>query len=154
MAQDDPVAHFFGGQTQTKSPQPVAAPETDEFGLPVETAAAEQDRDGEIAVDVYQTDQNVVIVSPVAGVDPEEIQISAGQDTITISGQRQAAHTKKQHGLITQEIYWGSFSRTVQLPDGTAPERAQAAFKHGVLTVKVPKTEQPKKKTIKVQSDD
>src|SRR5689334_11550930 len=104
----DSVAHFFGG-TDAAYDEPVNltldAPEED-----VETL------EGEIAVDVFQTDTHVLIVSPIAGVRPEDIQISATDDTITIAGERKSEHKIQEEHLIVQEIYWGAFERTVTLP--------------------------------------
>lgn len=155
MAHDDQVAHFFGGRNDTQAPAspPARQSGADEFGFGTENGA-EAGLDGEISIDVYETERGIVIVSPVAGVHPEQIEITAGENTVTISGKRHAEHTQRKQGLIAQEIYWGSFSRTVQLPAGTDPEQAKASFKHGILTVNIPKTEQSKKKTIKVHSDE
>lgn len=146
---DDPVAHFFGGRNDAPT-QPVAT-EPDPFNLEAEADAGEG-LEGEIAVDVYQTDQNVVIVSPIAGVDPSQIEITAGEDTVTISGQRNAEHLKRSENMITQEIYWGAFERTVKLPVPCEVEHASAACKQGVLTVTIPKSSKARKKTIKVKS--
>lgn len=147
---DDPVAHFFGGRNDAPA-QPVAAEPTDAFNLEADTDAADG-LEGEIAVDVYQTDTDVVIVSPIAGVDPDQIEISAGEDSVTISGQRNAEHTKHSKNMITQEIYWGVFERTVTLPVACEVEHASASCKQGVLTLRIPKSAKEKKKTIKVKS--
>lgn len=151
---DDPVAHFFGGRNDVPTPpRSLAVNAADELGLEPEDDVAES-LEGEIAVDVYETDTDVVIVSPIAGVDPEEIQISAGEDSVTISGQRKAEHTKHGKNLITQEIYWGSFERTVELPVPCEVNHASASCKQGVLTVTIPKSHKARKKTIKVKSEE
>lgn len=143
---DDAIAHFFGGTG--------AADDTD-FSLDTPeqvTVSGETDEEGEIAVDVYQTDTQVVVVSPLAGVDPNEIEIAAGDDSVTISGERKAEHTEQSENVFTQEIYWGSFSRTVELPVPCDIDKAAASFKHGVLTVKIPKAGKAKKLVIKVKT--
>ena len=139
----DSVSHFFGG-----------ANDLDEaVNLTLETPEAElASLEGEIAVDVYQTDTHVIIVSPIAGVLPENIEISANDDTITISGERKSEHTTKGHNSITQEIYWGAFERTVALPVPCLVDKAVASCKHGILTVKVPKASTAKKRKIKVKA--
>ena len=146
---DDSVAHFFGGGASTGS--------DDELNLSLEPTETDEELEpnleGEIAVDVYQTDNHVVIVSPIAGVDPADIEIGATDDTITISGERQGEHTSQGHNLVTQEIYWGAFSRTVTLPVPCAVDKASAAFKHGILTVSIPKTGKEKKRVIKVKTE-
>lgn len=148
MAFDDDSAHFFGtSAAKTKAPdEPVA-----ELGLEAE---AEAGIDGEVAVDVYQTDHDVVIVSPLAGVNPDGVELSATEDSVTISGERKSAHTERKENMITQEIYWGSFSRTVSLPVPCDVDKADASFKHGILTVKIPKSGKAQKRTIKVKSDE
>lgn len=145
MARDksDGLGHFFGG---------VGTDEGAGFSLDESPQAPEESApDGEIAIDCFETERSVVVVSPLAGVDPEEIEIAASEDSITISGERKAEHTSQSGNLITQEIYWGSFSRTVELPSACDVDKAQAAFKHGVLTVTIPKTGQAKKRVIKVK---
>lgn len=153
---DDAIAHFFGGTGAPagRSHEPnrdfsLDTPETSPFA-----AADETDDDGEIAVDVYQTETDVVIMTPLAGVKPEDIEISGDDDSITITGERKAEHKERTENFSVQEIYWGSFSRTVTLPAPCDVDKAAASFKHGVLTVKVPKTGKAKKRVIKVKTDE
>lgn len=141
----DSVAHFFGGTNDD-------VPETTEQPLE-ESADLSANLEGEIAVDVYQTDNHVVIVSPIAGVQPEDIEISAADDTLTISGERKAEHTTSEENVLTQEIYWGAFSRTVMLPVPCVVDKASASFKNGVLTVRIPKSSKAKKKVIRVKTE-
>ncbi len=151
---DDPVTHFFGGRGDAPAPpRPPAVTASDDLGLESDDDPADA-LEGEIAVDVYETDTDVVIVSPIAGVDPEEIRISAGEDSVTISGQRKAEHTTRGKNLITQEIYWGSFERTVELPVPCEVNHASASCKQGVLTVTIPKSHKARKKTIKVRTEE
>jgi HSP20 family protein len=149
MAQtDDQSASPFFGTTQ---PEPVT--ETPEpFAQRVEEAVSEEQAGGEIAVDVHETDDAVIIVSPIAGVNPENVEISADDDSVTISGERRAEHSSRSKNTLLQEIYWGKFSRTIALPAGAEVEKAKATFKHGVLTVTIPKTGKAKKRTIKVKT--
>lgn len=142
----DSVTHFFGGT------DPAAA---DELNVSLDTPDAEEDAslDGEIAVDVYQDSTHVVVISPIAGVRPDKIEISADDDAITISGERGAEHLQQENDVITQEIYWGSFSRTVALPVPCLVDKAVASFKHGVLTVRIPKVSaKTRKRVIKVKA--
>ena len=129
----------------------------DDLNLSLEPTEEDDDLEGnlegEIAVDVYQTETDVVIVSPIAGVDPADIEIGATDDTLTVSGERRSEHSARGENVHTQEIYWGSFSRTVQLPVPCEVDKAQASYKHGILTVRVPKTGQTRKRTIKVKTE-
>lgn len=141
----DSVAHFFGGTDPGVQ---------EEVNLTLDATEDEsvEELEGEIAVDVYQTDSDVIIVSPIAGVDPELIDISATEDTITIDGERKSEHTTATNDVIMQEIYWGTFSRTVSLPVPCVVDKASASFKHGVLVINVPKAGKAKKRTIKVKA--
>lgn len=106
--------------------------------------------EGQLAVDVYQTKENVVIKAPIAGVKPDKIDISVSEDVVTIRGERvEETEVDREHYYV-QECYWGSFSRSVILPTSTIAEKAQASLKDGVLTVTIPKVAQDKVKKIKV----
>ena len=142
---------FFGATEPEAQPEP-AAQDAQPFARHVEETADDEQAGGEIAIDVHETDDSVIIVSPIAGVDPENVEISADDDAVTISGERLAEHHARSKRTVKQEIYWGKFSRTVELPAGADVEKAKAAFKHGVLTVTIPKTGKTKKRTIKVKT--
>lgn len=106
--------------------------------------------EGQLAVDVYQTKDNVVIKAPIAGVKSDKIDISVSEDVVTIRGERvEETEVEREHYYV-QECYWGSFSRSVILPTSTVAEKAQAVLKDGVLTVTIPKVAQDKVKKIKV----
>jgi len=120
-------------------------------------APAEGDEDwmaeaeGQLAVDVYQTKENVVIKAPIAGVNVDDIDIEVAEDVVTIRGERkEEAEVDREHYYV-QECYWGSFSRSVILPTSTVAEKAAASLKDGVLTITIPKVAQDKVKKIKVK---
>ncbi len=138
--EDQAVSPFFGSSTEPDEARTEDEPE------------AEDTVGGEIAVDVHETEDAIVIVSPIAGVDPENVTIGADDDSITITGERKTEHVGKSRNTHIQEIYWGAFSRTVQLPVPCEVDKAQATFKHGILTVEVPKSRKTKKRTIKVKT--
>ena len=107
--------------------------------------------EGQLAVDVYQTKENVVIKAPIAGVTPDKIDIEVAEDVVTIRGERKdEAEVDREHYYV-QECYWGAFSRSVILPTSTIAEKAAAALKDGVLTITIPKVAQDKVKKIKVK---
>ena len=107
--------------------------------------------EGQLAVDVYQTKENVVIKAPIAGVTPDGIDISVAEDVVTIRGERVEEKEVDREHYYVQECYWGSFSRSVILPTSTIAEKAAASLKDGVLTVTIPKVAQDKVKKIKVK---
>lgn len=108
--------------------------------------------EGQLAVDVYQTKDSVVVKAPIAGVRPEDIDIAISEDVMTIRGDRKEETVVEKEHYYVQECFWGSFSRSIILPTSTIAEKAQATLKDGVLTVVVPKVVQEDKiKKIKVK---
>ncbi len=109
-----------------------------------------EDVEGQLAVDVYQTKDNVVIKAPIAGVTPDKIDIEVAEDVVTIRGERVEEKEVDREHYYVQECYWGAFSRSVILPTSTVAEKAAASLKDGVLTITIPKVAQNKVKKIKV----
>jgi len=106
--------------------------------------------EGELAVDVYQTDDDLVIQSAIAGVKPEDLDITLERDIIIIKGGRE--NPEKETGdYFTQECYWGPFSREIILPVEVDPDRTEAIMKDGILTIRIPKILREKKRKIKVK---
>ncbi len=114
--------------------------------------AEEEQEEGELTVDVYQTAGEIVVSTMVAGVRPEDLQVTITRDMITIKGKREENKTINQENYFTKELYWGSFSRTILLPQEIDPEEAEAIEKHGLLVIKLPKVDKEKKTNIKVKS--
>lgn len=107
--------------------------------------------EGELAVDVYQTPSSFIIESTIAGVNPEDIDISTTPESITIKGKREKEQRIKTEDYIHQECYWGRFSRTIILPQEIDPDKVQANIKNGVLKVSLPKINKGKTKKVKVK---
>lgn len=124
---------------------------------PLETASVYQDNwvstnsEGQLSVDVYQTDNAIIIKSAVAGVAPEEIDISITNDMITIRGSRMQNEIIPEENYIYQECYWGTFSRSIILPVPIKSDKAAAEFKKGILTVTLPKAAYAQ--TVKIAVD-
>jgi HSP20 family protein len=106
--------------------------------------------EGMLALDMYQTDDATVIKSSVPGVKPEEIEISISGNTLTISGESKEEEEVKEENYIRRERRYGSFSRSVVLPEGLESDKAEASFDDGVLTLTIPKAPESKPKVIKV----
>ena len=108
----------------------------------------EQDFSGQLAVDVYQTKDDIVIKSTIAGVKPEDIDISINNDMITIRGKREKDHEVIEDDYFYRECYWGGFSRSVILPCEVKTDKIKASMKNGVLTVILPKATKVSKVTV------
>lgn len=108
--------------------------------------------EAELAVDVYQTPTDIVIQTFVAGVRPENLDLTIARDTITISGKREENRNVGEDNYFIKELYWGKFSRTISLPQEIEPEEAEATERHGLLTIRLEKIDKDKKTNIKVKS--
>jgi len=109
------------------------------------------DEEGQLMIDVYRTDSDMVIKSAIAGIKSEDIDISISNNTVTIKGRRRKNESIPPENYDLQEIYWGPFSRSVILPTDIDAEKIKASLKDGILTIRFPKLEKTKTKTIKVR---
>jgi len=109
--------------------------------------------EGQLTIDVYQTPNEIVIKSTIAGVKPDNIDISMTNDMITIKGTRQKDEQVKEEDYYYQECYWGPFSRSVILPVDVEVDNADAGMKNGILTIRLPKIEKIKTKKITIKSE-
>ncbi len=104
------------------------------------------------AVDMYQTDNEVVVKAAVPGMKPEDVQISVTGDMLTIKGETQEKSETKEKAYHIREHRWGSFERVVGLPTAVVSDKAQAEFENGILTITLPKAEEVKPKMISVKA--
>ncbi len=109
------------------------------------------DYEGALNIDMYQTKDNVIIKSTIAGVRPEDIDITVANDMVSIKGSRQKEENVAADDYFYQECYWGSFSRSVIVPVDIDSEHIEADLKDGILTVIVPKAAKAKTKKVKVK---
>jgi len=112
----------------------------------------EENEEAELAVDVYQTPTEIIVQTMVAGVNPEDLELSIARDMITIKGHREESRTIDEENYFSKELYWGRFSRTISLPAEVEPEEVEAVEKHGLLTVKIKKVDKGKKNSVKIKS--
>jgi len=124
---------------------------------PQESPAREADdwmpeSEGQLTIDVYQTPADIVIKSTIAGVNPEDLDITITNDMVTIKGKRERDEEISTNDYYYQECYWGAFSRSVILPVDVEAEKAEAGMKNGILTIKLPKIEKITTRKIRVSS--
>ncbi len=112
----------------------------------------EDEKDGELTVDVYQTGEMIIIKAMIAGVRPEDLDISITRDIVTIHGKREEERTAKEDDYFVKELYWGSFSRSISLPEEIDVDEAEAIEKHGLLILKLPKLDKKKQSKLKVRT--
>ena len=111
-----------------------------------------EEEECELSVDVYQTPSEIIIQTMVAGVKPEDLNISITREMVTIKGTREAVRTISDEDYFQRELYWGSFSRTILLPAEIETEEAEAAEKNGLLTIRLPKIDKDKTAKLKVKT--
>jgi len=112
----------------------------------------EEAEEGQLTVDVYQMPNEIIIKSMVAGVEPQDLEISITRDMVTLKGKRQEQKTIMKEDYFFKELYWGSFSRTILLPAEIDPDGAEASERHGLLTIRLPKLDKNKTQQIKVKA--
>lgn len=113
----------------------------------------EEEGEGQLTIDVYQTSDEIIIESPIAGVRPENLDVSITTESVTITGKREKERKVKEEDYFYQECYWGRFSRSIILPQEVDAEKAEATVKNGVLTIRLPKLNRQRSKKLKVQSE-
>ena len=113
---------------------------------------AAEEPTGELAVDVYQTPDAIVVKALVAGVQPTTIDIALTREMLTISGTRADEREVEEDGYFQRELYWGSFSRTILLPEEVDVDMAEASEKHGILMIRLPKINKKRQTKLKVRS--
>jgi HSP20 family molecular chaperone IbpA len=102
---------------------------------------------GELAVDVYETEDHIIVQSMVAGVKPESLDITIGREIVVIKGKREDTRKITNDKFFIKELYWGMFARTITLSQEVDPDMAEASE-----TLKLTKFDKAKKATIKVKS--
>ncbi len=107
--------------------------------------------EGQLTVDVYQTDKEIIIQSAIAGIEPENLDITIENDLVIIKGNREKKFIEEKKNYFYQECYWGRFSREIILPAEVDGSRAKATMEKGVLTIRMPKIEREKKRKITVR---
>ncbi|MEW5719516.1 MAG: Hsp20/alpha crystallin family protein [Chloroflexota bacterium] len=105
-----------------------------------------------LALDVYETKDEVVVKAALPGVKPDDTQVTITGDTLTIRGEAKEEKEIKEENYIRKERNFGSFARSLTLPAGLKADKAEATFENGVLTLKIPKSEEVKPKSIKVKA--
>lgn len=108
--------------------------------------------EGQLALDVYQTNNHIVILAPIAGVKLEDMSVEVTDDVLTIRGQRHYEKKVEEENYFTQECFWGDFSRSIVLPASVDTGKISASFDDGVLKIEIPKIEKIKSKSIKIKT--
>jgi HSP20 family protein len=112
----------------------------------------QKEQEAELAVDVSQTPTEILIKTMVAGVNPDELDVSISQEMVVIKGSRRESHHMEDNDYFHKELYWGSFSRTILLPAEVKAEEAIAELRHGLLTIRLPKIDKQKQTKLRIKT--
>lgn len=119
---------------------------------PLDDDLQQNSSEGQLPVDVHQTGSDIVIRAFVAGVRPDELNISISRDMVEIEGSRSERDEVAGPDYFTRELFWGSFSRAILLPEEVDVESASANAKDGLLTIILPKLDKAKQTKLKVKA--
>jgi len=104
------------------------------------------------AIDMYQTDDEIVVKASLPGVKPDEVQINITGEILTIKGETKQVEEKNEKAWHMREQRWGTFERAVALPTEVVSDKAKAEFESGILTITLPKAEEVKPKIISIKA--
>ena len=122
----------------------------DNWQEPEEHHSSQQE--GELPVDMFQTNDAIIIKALVAGVSPADLDISITRDMVTIRGVREEYQETNDDNYFHRELFWGSFTRTLVLPEEVVIDEAEAQEKHGLLEIRLPKLDKHRSTQLKVRS--
>ncbi len=164
MSHDDNTKKFFeklAGVVSTESdeeqnfePQLVKASSVKERETNFEKEKESEifdEGEGQLAIDVYQTSDDIVIEAAIAGVNADDLDLEISPEAITVKGKREYTGKTEGRDYLYQECYWGRFSRSVILPQEINPDHVSATFKNGILKIILPKVDKKKSKKVKVR---
>lgn len=109
--------------------------------------------EGQLTLDMWQTPDEIVVQTIIGAVKPEDLDVSISHDMVTIKGKREKAKEISDKDHFYQELYWGSFSRSILLPQEIDSDEAEASIKNGLLTIRLPKLDKAKIQKLKVRNE-
>lgn len=146
LIEDELTAAFLNDDALASNPTSAAQTPAEE-----NWDEAEEEFPGQLAVDVYETDEKLVIKARTAGVNKEDLDVSISDGILTISGTLSSGDETDATNWHIQECYWGEFSRTLALPVSVKEDEVEAVLKDGVLTIRFSKIRQEAAKRIQIQ---
>jgi HSP20 family protein len=137
-AQEEPIEEKIETEAKPKEKKPL---------LEKDWSLAE----GQLAIDVYQAEDEIIIESAIGGVKPKDLEITIENGMVQIKGIRQKIETVEKNNYFIQECHWGSFSRQFVLPVEVDASRSEASLKDGILTIKIPKIQREKVTKLEIR---
>lgn len=146
LMEDELSAAFLGDELAgegTEQPTSNAGPQSDEW-------EEEDSVPGQLALDVYETREKLIVKARTAGVNKNDLDVSIADNTLTIRGTLSAGEESDVENYFLQECYWGEFSRSIALPIPVKEDEIEAVLKEGVLTIAFTKVKQDTVKKIQI----
>jgi HSP20 family protein len=150
----DPKAIGIGNLATNlkRAPQSRSAPLSNLKKVPDEISGSEEGEVAQLAVDVRETNDNLIIIAPLAGVNHDELRVEITEDVVTIEGERQSPVLENSDDdYLVQECFFGSFSRSIVLPEAVNSKKARAEFKKSILVLTIPKLDNVRTRIVKIQ---
>lgn len=144
-AQEMPRAHLAISGTKMRAHKPLPVKKDEDW--------LTADEEGQLTVDVFQTENEIIVQSTVAGVRPDDLDVQITRDMITVRGKREQTREISQENYFYQELYWGTFSRSIMFPTEVDVDGAEATLKNGLLTVRLPKLDRNRAERLKVKNE-
>lgn len=144
LLEDELTAAFLGGDDQQ------ASSESDEKSQPEEWLE-EDSLPGQLAVDVFETPEKLIVQAPIAGIDKNDLDVSISDNTLSVQGSRKSGVSAENSNYYVQECYWGEFARSITLPVPVKEDAIDAVLKDGVLTISFNKVKQDTVKKIEIK---
>jgi HSP20 family protein len=147
------MTSFFSRFTQPSHDEEVFDEEGYEQELDVQDDEASTvfEEDGELSLDVYENKNNIIVKAFTPGVKKEDLEITLSRDSLSIRGVRIAPANVDKDDYFRQELFWGSFSRSITLPEEVDIDDAEAHEDHGLLTITLPKTDKGRQQKVKIK---
>ena len=154
LMEDELTAAFLGDDADLGAPiaeEPVDAPSGMTTNAPADEWEEDEAVPGQLAVDVYETKEKLVVKARTAGVNKSELDVSIADNTLSVRGTLSAGSEEDVENYFVQECYWGEFSRSIALPVPVKEDEIEAVLKDGVLTISFVKVKQDTVKKITIQ---
>lgn len=144
LLEDELTAAFLGGDDQQASSESKDKDQSEEW-------LKEDSLPGQLAIDVFETPEKLIVQAPIAGIDKNDLDVSISDNTLSIQGSRKSGVSTDNTNYYVQECYWGEFARSITLPVPVKEDAIDAMLKDGVLTITFNKVKQDTVKKIEIK---
>jgi len=146
-------SHYYDDDEEVRiTPASLPGSKTVRSKTNIEEMAEQEESEASLTVDVYQTPDEIIIEAMIPAVKGDDLDISITREMVTLKGTRERHRSVEDDQYFFRELFWGTFSRTILLPQEVEPDKADAREKNGLLTIILPKSDRNKSHKLKVKS--